>query len=121
MLTAAEVVDRLRTEFAYVEADSDEGTRRALALADWIEARPAAAFLGQHAAWLKHAKRLRALAPGEAMGITFGDAPDGPTLHTVVLPGDVIKFGYGSEEEERRLRPLVDRCAQALDAEVVAF
>jgi hypothetical protein len=39
----------------------------------------------------------------------------------VVLPGDVVKFGYRSADEERRLRPLVDRCAEALDSDVVLF
>jgi hypothetical protein len=121
LLAAAEVVQRLRAEFAYVSADPEEGTRRALALADWIEARPEWIFMGKHAAWLERATRLRKLGPGEAVGITFGDDPSGPTLHALVLPDDLIKFGYASKEEETRLRPLVDRCARALDSEVVLF
>jgi hypothetical protein len=104
-----------------VQTDPDEGTRRAVALADWIEGRPPRIFLGKHDAWLERAKQLRSLRPGEALGITFGDDPGGLALHAVVLPGDVIKFGYGSEEEARRLRPLVDRCARALDSDVVDF
>jgi hypothetical protein len=55
------------------------------------------------------------------LGITFGDHPDGLTLHTLALPGDLIKLGYGSREEELRLRAFVDRCARALDADVVEF
>jgi hypothetical protein len=118
---AADVVRCLRREFAYVHTDPDEGSRRAVALADWIEARPPWIFLGKHEAWLDRAKQLRSLRAGEALGITFGDDPGGPTLHALILPGDVIKFGYASEEEARRLRPLVDRCARALDSDCVEF
>ena len=56
---------------------------------------------------------------GSAAGFTIGDAATGPTLHFFVVPGNPIIFGYRGADDERRLRPLVDRCAEALDADVV--
>ena len=118
---AKDVERRLRTEFAYVAVDPAEGNDRALALAAWIEARPASIFLGKHEAWLERARHLRMLPPGEAVGFTFGDDPSGPTMHFVLIPGDSIKFGYGSSEQEARDRPLLERCARVLESEVVLF
>jgi hypothetical protein len=91
-----------------VEVDPAEGNDRALALAAWIEARPASICLGKHEAWLERARHLRMLPPGEAVGFTFGDDPSGPTMHFVLIPGDSIKFGYGSSEQEARVRPLLE-------------
>jgi len=54
------------------------------------------------------------------MWIQFGDAPT-LTLTITVWPNESIEFGYSDADEERRLRPLFERCAKALDAEVVTI
>jgi hypothetical protein len=74
-LAPAEIVRRLRGEFAYVDVDAEAGMRRALALADWIEARPASLFLGHHLVALAHAKQLRNLSPDDALKITSVPTP----------------------------------------------
>ncbi len=117
---ARDVEHRLQAEFAFLSVDAAEETRRARALADWIEAQPASIFLGQHAAWLERAKMLRALPPGEAVVITCGDSA-ADAVSFALIPGDVIKFGYRDAEDEARRRALVERCARALDSDTIAF
>jgi hypothetical protein len=39
----------------------------------------------------------------------------------VVLPGESIKFGYASKEDEVSSREMVERCAQALDCETIVI
>jgi len=85
------------------------------------EPKPSRRFSARRASLLERAKELRALAPGLAAGFTVGDDASGLTLRFVFTPGDAIVFGYSGGDEERRLRPLIDRCARALDSEVVLF
>jgi hypothetical protein len=127
-LTVLEITRHLRAEFAFVAVDVEEGTRAVQAAAEWIEARPASFFnhrieniARRRAGLLERAKVLRALAPGLAAGFTIGEDANGETLHFVFIPDRAIMFGYSGSEEERRLRPLIDRCARALDCEVLLF
>lgn len=117
VLPPSEVVRRLREAFPYVRVDAEEGLRRARATAAWIEARPAAVFSGNHAKALKFAEKLKSLPLGESLAIEFGDEPS-RTLRFVIMPGEVVQFGYRSADDERALRPLVERCANALDCEI---
>jgi hypothetical protein len=118
---AAEILRLLSKEFDYVKADPDEGMRRALAVAEWIESRPSRVCYGRHVRALEGAQRLRNLAPGEALLIEFGDAPGRNVLKLMVLPGGSLSFGYASREEEESARELVSRCVRALDCDVVEF
>lgn len=120
VLPAAEVVLRLQKEFRIVKTDAAEGTRQALGMAAWIERMPARAFFGRHEAALARAGRLRALAPGEALVVEFGDEPD-HALRTYLIPEEPIKFSYRSDEHEAACRPLVERCARVLECDVVSF
>lgn len=120
LLPAGEVVRRLREEFRVVEADAAEGTRRALAVAAWIERMPAHAFFGRQQENLAQAGRLRALSPGDALVVEFGDVPE-RLLNILVLPEQPIKFGYESDEHEAECWPLVERCARVLECDVVLF
>ena len=127
-LTVALIERLLRAEFAHVRVDVEEGTRRVRESADWIEARPTSFFQSDNeniakrrATLLERAKELRALRPGAAAGFTVGNDPTEATLHFVFMPGNAIMFGYSGSEEERRLRPLIDRCARVLDSDVVLF
>jgi hypothetical protein len=97
-----------------------KSTRGPRERAAWIERASPRVFLGRHEEALEGAKRLKSLAPGDALVIEFGDAPS-RTSRIVVLPGEPINFGYPSKDEEIASRDLVDRCARALNCEVVLF
>jgi len=116
----SEVVDSLSTEFRHVAVDAEEGLRQATRVAERIERAPASAFLGKHQQALEWAARLRKLKLGDALTIEFGDGP-GKTLRTTVLPGEPVRFGYGSKDEEQDLRELLERCARVLNCEVVVI
>jgi len=120
LLPASEVARRLKLHFSYVAVDAAEGMRKALAHADWLEKAPARIFLGRHDAALAYARRLRALEPGEAVVLRFGDRQE-EAIEIAVTPGQPILFGYASNEEARMLSGLVSKCAMALECEVVAF
>ena len=120
LLSATEIARRLATEFAYVKTDEADGMRQARMRADWIERAPARIFLGRHQEALEGAARLRSLAPGQALTIEFGDEPS-KTTRIVVMPGEPINFGYASKDEEAASMSVVERCARALDCDVVLF
>jgi len=114
---AIEIARLLENEFAYVKVDTETGLQAALAQAAWIERAPASIFLGHQQRALETAAELKALKLGEALAIEFGDDSD-RTLRCVVIPGESIKFGYGSNEEEAEAAPLVERCARALGCDI---
>ena len=107
-----EVARLLANEFAFVAVDADAGLQRARDMADWIERSPERIFLGRHQEAMATAARLKQLKRGEALVIEFGDDAR-RTLRVAVIPGESIKFGYGSAEEEQACRGLVERCARA--------
>jgi hypothetical protein len=118
--SAKEIAERLAKEFRYVKADPEEGLKQARARAEWIERAPPRVFLGRHQEALAGAARLKNLAHGEALAIDFGDDA---TNHKriFVIPGEPINFGYRSKEDEAASKILVERCAHALDCDVVPF
>ena len=77
-------------------------------------------FHGRRPEALEGAVRLRNLAHGEALTIDFGDTAD-TTKRILVVPGEPINFGYRGKEDEAASRTLVERCASALDCDVVIF
>jgi hypothetical protein len=117
---ARQVARRLAAEFAYVKTDEADGVKRAHERAEWIERAPAQIFLGRHEEALRGAARLRNLAPGDALTIEFGD-DSSKTTRIVVMPGEPTRFGYASKEDEAASRDLLERCARALDCELVIF
>jgi hypothetical protein len=118
--TAKKIARLLATEFVFVRSDEVDGLRRAREQADRIERAPPHIFLGRHREALEAAKGLKGLAPGEALTIEFGDTPSTTKL-IVVIPGHPINFGYASKEDEAASKDLVERCARALDCELVLF
>jgi hypothetical protein len=117
-LPASEVARLLSTVFSYVRTDPVDGLKQAIARAEWIERAPARLFLGHLEEAHRFAAMLRNLAPGEALTIEFGDDPSRKILKIVVLPGESIKFGYASKDEEILSRDLVERCARVLDCAI---
>ena len=63
---------------------------------------------------------LRSLAPGDALRIDFGDTWETARSITV-FPDEPIRFGYSGDADEQAARSTVERCARALDCEVVLF
>lgn len=118
LASAREVERLLSEEFAYLKSDPDEGLEQARARATWIEQAPPRVFLGRHEQALEMATRLKRLPSGEALAIEFGDDAT-RTLRIVVMPGDTIRFGFASSEEQASARPMVERAARALECEVV--
>ena len=118
LLSAFEVARRLRGEFAHVRVDEAEGRARARERADWLERANPRVFIGHHEAALQHANRLRTLCAGEVLSIEFGDTPN-RCKRITVLPDERILFGYEGPDDEVASRELVDRCAQALECDVV--
>ena len=116
---ANEIARLLATEFSYVRTDAVDGMKQALAQADWIERAPTRLFLGHHQEAYRFAATLRSLAPGEALTIEFGDDPSKKTLRIVVLPGNSIKFGYASNDDEISSKDMVERCARVLDCVMI--
>jgi hypothetical protein len=106
LASAHEVERLLREEFGYLICDPEEGLAQARARATWIEQAPARVFLGLHKEALEMAEHLRTLPSGEARAIEFGDDAT-RTLRIVVMPGDTIKFGFASSEEQASARPMV--------------
>jgi hypothetical protein len=117
---AQDVASLLATEFRYVKVDADDGLRQAQARAQWIERALPRIFLGHHEQALETAARLKKLALGEALTIEFGD-DEQAVLRATVLPGEPISFGFRSNDEQLALRPLAERCARALDCELVVM
>jgi len=119
-LSARKAARLLETEFAYTKVDADDGLKHARDRAEWIERAPARIFLGHHEKALETAAKLKSLARGEALTIEFGDNQN-DTLTAIVIPGETIRFGYRSNEEQASSRPLVERCARVLGCDIVVM
>lgn len=110
----------LETEFPYVSVDAEDGLKRARERAAWIERAPSHIFLGHHEHALETAKRLKALPLGDALTIEFGDDKE-HALRIVLVPGELVAFGFRSNEEESEARSVVERCARVLESDVVVI
>jgi hypothetical protein len=119
-LSAKEVAISLRQAFPFVQVNAEDGLRQAHARADWIDKMPPAVSLGRHREALEFAARLRKLPIGDALSIVFGDDLL-RSVKIVVLPEELIQFSYRDKEDEIEKRDLVERCARALDCDVVLF
>lgn len=100
--------------------DEVAGSHRAIETAEWIERSPKPLFLGHHDTALARARSLRALKPGDALRVDFGDTR-GSLVTAFLCPGESIRFGYRGESDEAQQLPLIERLARALDAAVVEF
>jgi hypothetical protein len=117
-LSAREVARLLASEFAIVKTETQDALAEAKRKADWIERSPPRLFIGRHEQAMDFARRLRALGEGDALTIHFGDTPE-RLLKILVLPGERIRFGYGSPDEEAAPKSLVERCARVLTCDMV--
>jgi hypothetical protein len=111
-LTPWAVVNRLKSEFSYVEADGEEGRRYVL---ETIERLKASRHLDH-----QMVERL-ARVKNRALFVCFGDdaGSDLSILGTYVIPGMPLAFEYASVTHEHAVQHLLTRCAAALGYEVV--
>jgi hypothetical protein len=121
--SAQEIAERLRREFACIAIDAEAGAAAAARAADWLESRLDALFVDAPERRERARQRvalLRSLASGDALQIAFGDTWDTARSITV-FPDEPIRFGYGGDEDEAAARATVERCARALECDLVLF
>jgi hypothetical protein len=114
------IVELLKREFAYVRVDREGAMARLRRHIQRLEQTDPSMFLGRHADVLAHLDQLKKTTLEQVLCVEFGD--DEKTARDFVLwPGDSIKFGYRGDEDERDARPVLERCAAALDCDLLPF
>jgi hypothetical protein len=117
-LSPSAVAAKLEGAFAIVRVDAQEGRRRAIALAARLESMGVRSIGKLVLDGPKRAAWLRALPADEALVVQFGDE-EHHLLQVLLIPGDHLMFGFDGPESESAAKPLIERCARALNAEVV--
>lgn len=114
-LTPQVVVNRLKSEFSYIETDGDGGRRYIQSTIARLKADESLRFIGQQIA-----DKLEPLKD-RAIFVCFGDdaGSDLAQLSTYVIPGMPLVFEYASDEHENAVRQLLKRCASVLGYEIV--
>jgi hypothetical protein len=101
-----EVVRRLQTEFAIVDADAAAGAQHVADMIKYYEkAKAPPELIAAHR-----------LLQSEAIAVIVADEPKpgDAYLQFVVMPGETLFIGYCSEQNEMAAKPLLKRCCQAL-------
>jgi hypothetical protein len=111
------VVSRLESEFAYVEADEEDGRRHVRGIIRQLQKIRDAGLTPVDEEYLDRLKK----AQRGAVYVYFGDDPGSEIacLSTAVIPGEALFFDYASRAHEQAARPLLVRCARALGYEIV--
>jgi hypothetical protein len=105
-LDPLDALDRLRTEFAYVAADAEQGQDDVGdIIAKLIELKAPQAIIDE-----QMAGRARSFS------VTLADEMSSDDYLSFILqPGIGPLIGYYSEEHEAAAKPLLERCASALN------
>src|SRR4029079_14400665 len=113
-LDPAEVIRRLRVEFAVVEVDKHAAREMVQQRIDYIEEQ----LSEGHDPWREYDETSQRLRSGidDAHLVYFSDEPDAKAkfLTTVVMTKEPLFFGYESGAQERAAPKLLRRCAKAL-------
>ena len=114
-LTPRVVVNRLKSEFSYVEADGEEGRRYILETVERLNANTSLRSVNHQTA--EDLDRVK----NRTIFVCFGDdvGSDAGLLSTYVIPGMPLLFEYASVAHEHAVRHLLTRCAVALGYKVV--
>jgi hypothetical protein len=114
-LTPLAVINRLKSEFSYVEADGEEGRRHVLEIIERLKADGSRRHVDHQVV-----ERLAGVK-NRALFVCFGDdaGSDLATLGTYVIPGMPLAFEYASVTHENAVRHLLTRCAAALGYEIL--
>jgi hypothetical protein len=109
------VVNRLKSEFSYVEADGEEGRRHVLDTIERLKADRSRRHIDHQVE-----ERL-ARVKNRALFVCFGDdvSSDFATLGTYVIPGMPLAFEYASITHEAAVQHLLIRCSAALGYEIL--
>jgi len=111
-----EVVARLVAEFPYVATSKQDGRRFVRGMIQQLQT---INKFGESPVDREHLERLERLED-EAIYVYFEDwTSEAVYLGTAIIPGEPLFFMYSSSEQERAARPLLLRCAKALDYEIV--
>ena len=115
-LSPSVVMQRLEREFAYVESDPEQGRRYILELLLQLLATRQPASVATDNVYLD---RL-ATDQISALFVCFGDDPGSETalLSTFLIPDEPLIFDFVPDAHEPIIRPLLIRCATALDYEI---
>ena len=108
------LVNRLKSEFPYVETDGEAGRRHVLQTIQRLKAERS-----RRQADREMAEQLDRVK-NRALFVCFGDdaASDLALLSTYIIPGMPLMFEYASDTHERAAQPLLERCAEALGYEI---
>jgi hypothetical protein len=114
-LTPLVVVNRLKSEFSYVEADGEEGRRYVVETIERLKAETSSRYVDHQL--VQKLTRIK----NRAIFVCFGDdaSSDLTLLSTYVIPGMPLAFEYASVTHEHAVRQLLTRCAVALGYELV--
>lgn len=106
------VVKRIECEFAFVEADEEEGCRHVQEMMKRLVARNNGRRNGVPDERLEHLANVM----HRAVHVCFGDDPGTETewLCTVVIPAEPLVFEYESLVHARSVQGLLRRCAKIL-------
>jgi hypothetical protein len=109
-LSPGALLNRLKSEFSYVEADGEEGRRHVLETIKRLKAD----YSPRHVD-LRMVEQLERVK-NRALFVCFGDdaGSDLAILGTYVIPGLPLVFEYASVAHEHAVRDLLARCAAAL-------
>jgi hypothetical protein len=109
------VVNRLKTAFAYVESDVEEGRRYVLELIERAGANIWSRYVNR-----EYVEQLEA-SKDRALYVCFGDdaGSELALLSAYIVPGMPLVFEYWSREHEEAVESLLSRCAAVLGYDVV--
>jgi hypothetical protein len=109
------VVNRLKSAFAYVESDVDEGRRHALELIGRARGNIWSRYVNR-----EYVEQLEA-GKDRALYVCFGDDPGSELslLSAYIIPGMPLDFEYSSRAHEEAVQPLLSRCATVLGYDIV--
>jgi len=110
------VVARLQSEFPYVASSEEDGRRYVRGIIRQLQAIKQTGDPRIDSEYLDRLER----AQNGAIYVYFEDwSSETVYLGTVVIPGEPLFFNYSSSAQEQAARPLLLRCAAALDYDVV--
>jgi hypothetical protein len=110
------VLARLVAEFPYVATSKQDGRRFVRGMIQQLQA---IKKFGETPVDREHLERLERLED-EAIYVYFEDwTSEAVHLGTAIIPGEPLFFMYSSSAQEQAARPLLLRCAKALDYEIV--
>ena len=110
------VVARLVSEFPYVASSEEDGRRYVRGIIQQLQAIKQFGEIPVDREYLDRLER----AEHDAIYVYFEDwNSDAAYIGTAIIPGEPLFFMYSSSEQEQAARPLLIRCAKALDYEIV--